>query len=131
MVPPADEPDVPDFHNYAPWVTVVLGLLVFVLRYASPRGTHAVHWNLFLTGIVILFASLAATISHGNTPNNYWSAIDVVAGVWLLVSVKIIPSVERVTLGQEALGALIILIAFLSLAIEIAAVRRMTRRGSP
>jgi len=61
----APEPSPSDarFHNYAPWANVILGLLVFTLRYASPHGTFSVHWNLFLTGIVIMFAALASTAS--------------------------------------------------------------------
>jgi cytochrome c biogenesis protein CcdA len=112
-------PETRRFHNYGPWINVVLGLLVFVLRYDSPPGTFAVHWNLFLTGLVIMFAALGATIAHdGNPSQNYWSAIDIVAGVWLLVSLKVIPSVPRVTVLQAGLGALVIAVALVSLAIE-------------
>jgi hypothetical protein len=106
--------------NYAPWINLVAGLLVFALRYASPRGTFSVHWNLFLVGIVIMFAALAATIAHGNTKRNYWSAINIVAGAWLLVSAQTIPSVPRVTIAQEVLGAFVIVIAVASLAFEFA-----------
>jgi hypothetical protein len=113
-------PQVREFHNYAPWINVVAGLLVFALRYASPHGTFAVHWNLFLTGIVIMFAALAATIAHGDPKRNYWSAINVAAGAWLLVSAQTIPSVARVTIPQEVLGALVVVIAVASLAIEFA-----------
>lgn len=115
----ADRPDLRQFHNYAPWVNVVLGLFVFVLRYSSPRGTFAVHWNLFLTGLVIMFAALATTIAHDeNLSKNYWSMINVAAGVWLLVSVKTIPSVLPVTVAQTCLGALIIVVALASLITE-------------
>ena len=107
------------FHNYAPWANVILGLLVFTLRYASPHGTFSVHWNLFLTGIVIMFAALASTIAHdGGSSKNYWSGINLVAGVWLLISVNIVPSVLRVTIAQIGLGALVIAVALLSLVIE-------------
>jgi hypothetical protein len=113
------------FHNYMLWVNVVLGLLVFALRYRSPRGTFDVHWNLFFTGIVIMFAALAAVIAHdGHSARNYWSAINVVAGVWLLVSVKLIPSIPVVTIAQTSLGALIIAVALVSLAIEVSQARR-------
>ncbi len=106
-------------HNYAPWVNVVLGLLVFALRYGSPRGTFTVHWNLFLTGLVIMFAALAATIAHDESPSkNYWSAINVAAGTWLLVSAETIPSVPLVTAAQKGLGALIVIVALASLILE-------------
>jgi hypothetical protein len=106
-------------HNYAPWVNVVCGLLVFALRYAAPHHTFGVHWNLFLTGIVVMFAALATTISHGNTSNNYWSAINVAAGIWLIVSAHLIPSSPFVTVAQEGLGALVIAIAIISLVMEL------------
>lgn len=108
------------FHNYGPWVNVVLGLLVFVLRYSSPPGTFAVHWNLFLTGLVIMFAAFASTIAHDANPSrNYWSKINIAAGVWLLISVKMVPSVPQVTVAQAALGALVLAVALVSIAIEV------------
>jgi len=112
-------PDVNPSHNYAPWINVVLGFLVFVLRYGSPRGTYGVHWNLFLTGIVIMFAALATTIAHdGNSSRNYWSVVDIAAGVWLLVSVETVPSVPLVSIAQAALGASVAAVGFVSVGVE-------------
>jgi hypothetical protein len=108
------------FHNYAPWINVVFGLMVFALRYTSPPGTFSVHWNLFLTGIVIMFTALAATIAHGDPKKNYWSGINVAAGAWLLVSEQTIPAVARVTIAQDILGALVIVVGIASLVIEFA-----------
>jgi ABC-type Co2+ transport system permease subunit len=122
MVSP-DDPGARGFPNYAPWINVVFGLVVFALRYAAPRGTFSVHWNLFLTGIAIMFAALATTISHGNTSRNYWSAINVAAGVWLLISAFTIPSVPRVTVSQVVLGALIVVLAIASLVSEMISAR--------
>jgi hypothetical protein len=113
--------EVPDPHNYVPWVSVVLGLLVFVSRYWSPRGTFDVRWNLFVTGIVIMFASLATVIAHdGRSRRNYWSLINIAAGIWLLVSLLLIPAVERVSVTETVLAALIIVVALATLAIEYA-----------
>lgn len=134
----ADEPQSPlsdrsnlrEFHNYAPWVNVVLGLCVFVLRYGSHRFTFTVHWNLFLTGLVIMFAALATTVAHDeDSSKNYWSTINVAAGVWLLVSVKIIPSVFLVTVAQTCLGALIIVVALTSLVLEVSRSRAKRRNA--
>jgi len=126
----SDRSDLRQFHNYAPWVNVVLGLCVFVLRYGSPRFTFAVHWNLFSTGLVIMLAALATTVAHDeDSSKNYWSAINVAAGVWLLVSVKTIPSVPLVTAAQICLGALIILVALTSLVIEFSRSRAKRRNA--
>jgi hypothetical protein len=121
-------PEMRRSHNYAPWVNLILGLLVFVLRYSSPRFTGGVHWNLFVTGLVIMFAAFAATIAHdGNSARNYWSTITIAAGVWLLVSVKVVPSVLRVTVAQTGLGALVIAVGLVSLAIEFSQAKRRRR----
>ena len=123
--PPAAGGNLRDFNGHAArfnagWINVCLGLLVFILRYGSPRPTFSVHWNLFLTGIAVMFAAFAATIAHdGKSTKNYWAAINVAAGVWLLVSSKTIPSIPLVTLAQEVLGVLIIAAALVSLANEL------------
>ena len=123
---------VTQFHNYAPWGNVILGLMVFALRYSAPRGTFSVHWNLFLTGVVIMFAALATTIAHdGDSSTNYWSAINLVAGAWLLVSAKVIPSIPRVTVAQVSLGVLVIAVAVISLSIELLAPKIKGQRQAP
>jgi hypothetical protein len=122
--PSTDGPGIRESHNYTPWVNVVCGLLVFTLRYLAPRGTFSVHWNLFLTGIVVMFAALATTISHGNTTTNYWSAINVAAGAWLLISTRAIPSTPLVSSAELALGVLIIVVAVVSLIAEAASQRK-------
>lgn len=106
--------------NYAAWANVVLGLVVFALRYYSPRPSFEVHRNLFLTGIALMFAALAAVIAHeGKSTKNYWPAVSVAGGAWLLVSARIFPSpASFVTMGQTVLGALIIIVALASLAID-------------
>lgn len=123
--------DLREFHNYAPWANVVFGLCVFVLRYGSHRFTFAVHWNLFLTGLVIMFAALATTVADGeNSSKNYWSAINVAAGAWLVLSVKVIPSAPLVTVAQTCLGALIIAVALTSLIVEFRRSRAKRRNAA-
>jgi hypothetical protein len=112
-------------HNYAPWLNVVCGLAVFSLRYAAPHHTFSVHWNLFVTGIVVMFAALASTISHGYSSHNYWSAINIAAGIWLIISAQLIPSTPFVTVAQEGLGALIIAVAIISLVMEVGSTRNV------
>jgi hypothetical protein len=116
---PVERSDLQEFHDYAPWVNVFLGFAVFVSRFASPLGTFSVHWNLFLTGIVIMLAAFAATISHGYSSRNYWSAINVAAGAWLLISIDRIPSIPLVEHAQMTLGALVVVFGIASLVSEI------------
>jgi hypothetical protein len=129
--PPSNTSGPREIHNYAPWINVLCGLAVFTLRYAAPRETFDVHWNLFVTGIVMIFAGLATTIAHGQAPRNYWSAINIVAGAWLLISAQTIPSIPTVSTAQEALGAATILLALVSLGTEIECERQRVREAKP
>jgi hypothetical protein len=76
-----------------------------------------------------MFAALAATIAHGNSAQNYWSAMNVIAGVWLLVSAQAIPSVPLVTSAQEGLGALVVAVALTSLITEFVSQRKINARS--
>lgn len=116
-----------EFHNYAPWVNVVLGFLVFVTRYLPPHGPHAMHWNLFLTGLAIMFSALAATIAHDDAAHNYWSAINVAAGIWLVASRELFPTSTQIADIQTVLGVAIVVVAAVALAVEIAGHRRASR----
>jgi hypothetical protein len=126
-----DASNLREIHNYAPWINVLCGLAVFALRYAAPRGMFDVHWNLFWTGIVIIFAALATTIAHGQAPRNYWSVINVVAGGWLLVSAKTLPSIPPVSAAQEALGFASIVLAVVSLTTELRCEHQRAKEAKP
>jgi hypothetical protein len=128
---PEAAPQLRETHNYVPWVTVLLGLAVFTLRYASPRGTFDVHWNLFVTGIVVMFAALATTIAHGQSRRNYWSVINIAAGGWLIASATFIPSIPPVTTGQIVIGAATVVSACASVAAEVAYARHAASHHAP
>jgi hypothetical protein len=108
------------FERYPAWAAVILGLCVFFARYASPRPSFDVHRNLFFTGLVIVIAALAAVIANeGEAAWNYWSGINVAAGVWLVASAVLIPAVGLVSTTETILGALLAILALGTLAIEI------------
>jgi hypothetical protein len=121
-------PARPQLHDYAPWMNVVCGLAIFLLRYAAPRPSFSVHWNLFLIGMAIVFASVAAEIAHGTSARFFWSAFNVAAGAWLLVSARTIPSIIPVTHAQEWLGALVVVFAIATALTESLRQRQMQQR---
>jgi hypothetical protein len=124
----ASRPDVARFHNYAPWANVALGVTIFVLHYVSPRGSFAVS-NLFLTSLVVVFAATAATIAHDcGCAWNCWSSVNIAAGVWLIVSVYLIPGVFWLIVAQTSLGAAVCLVALVSLGTEMFGGRAKRRR---
>jgi hypothetical protein len=115
---PVRSSNVHELHNRAPCANIVCGLLVFASYHLVPPDLFGVNWNLFLTGISIVIIALASLIAHGNVARNYWSGANVVAGLWLLSSTKLMPSVPAVTWTQVCLGTLAIAIALTSLANE-------------
>lgn len=117
--------DPPETPNYAAWVNVVLGLCVFTLHWASPRGTLDIKRNLFLTGIVIMFVALATAIAHqGNSNRNYWSAFNILTGLWLIVSRDIFVPIAVVALGQLWLGIAVAVVATIALLSEMLGEKR-------
>jgi phosphatidylserine synthase len=107
-----------ELHNRAPWNNVVCGLLVFSSRWFVSPIAESSDWNLFWTGIAIVIIALTAMIAHGNIARNYWSSLNVLAGLWLIVSTRVILPPEAMTWAQICLGVLAITIALTSLANE-------------
>jgi hypothetical protein len=111
------------------WASVVIGLCVFALRYASPRPSFDVHRNLFFTGLLIMFVAFAAVIANeGDASWNYWSGINVAVGAWLIASATLIPAISAVAIAQTILGAVLALVALVALAIETTYHWRHARR---
>jgi uncharacterized membrane protein SirB2 len=107
-----------ELHNRAPWNNVVCGFLVFASRWFVHPVTESSDWNLFWTGLVIILIALTTMIAHGNIARNYWSSLNVLAGIWLLISTRVIPPTGAMTWAQICLGVLAITIALTSLANE-------------
>lgn len=115
MERPSDDASPRDSLNYATWMNVVLGLCVFSLHWASPRGTFDIRRNLFFTGLVIIFAALATAISRrGDSKRTYWSLINVATGSWLALSRQIFVPIPGVSVAQLALGIAVAVVAIVS-----------------
>ena len=120
-----DELDM--LHNRAPWINVVVGVLVFVSRWVIHPTTFAADWNLFLTGGAIIVAAMIAAGAHGNVTRNYWSAVNVAAGLWLIVSLAVVPNTNTMNWPQICLGVIAITTALTSLSNERLFTRRLLR----
>ena len=107
-----------DLHNRAPWNNIVCGILVFSSRRALYPLPESVAWNLFWTGMIIAAIGLTTMLSHGNVSRNYWSGVNVLAGLWLIASTRILPTGPAMSWAQICLGVLTITIAITSLANE-------------
>jgi hypothetical protein len=67
---------------------------------------------------------MIAAGAHGNLRRNVWSAVNIVGGIWLIVSVSMIPNAPAMSWPQIILGIIIITTALTSLSNE----RLFTRR---
>ena len=128
--PHAADEELDTLHNRAPWINVVVGILVFVSRWVIHPTTFAADWNLFLTGAAIVIAAMIAAGAHGNVTHNYWSAVNVAAGLWLIVSVAIVANTAAMTWTQICLGVITITAALTSLSNERLFTRRLLRSST-
>lgn len=100
------------------------GFLVFASRWVVHPTSFGAAWNLFLTGIAVMVVAFTASVAHGNLRRNIWSAVNVIAGIWLIISVSVIPNDPAMSWPQICLGIMIVTTAFTSLSNE----RLYTRR---
>jgi len=120
---PPMEPDPTDndlliLHNRAPWINVMSGFLVFASRWVIHPTSLAASWNLFFTELAIAAVAMIAAGAHGNVRRNVWSAVNIAGGIWLIVSVSLIPNAPAMFWPQICLGIIIITTAFTSLSNE-------------
>lgn len=118
MEPDQIDNDLLILHNRAPWINVMCGLLVFVSRWVIQPTSFTAAWNLSWTGLAVVAVAMIAAGAHGNIRRNVWSAINIVGGIWLIVSVSMIPSTPAMSWPQIALGIVIITTALTSLSNE-------------
>lgn len=105
-------------HNRAPWNNIVCGALTFGSRWVIVSTSTGSDWNLFWSGLAIMFIAFSTLIAHGNISRNYWSAANVLAGLWLIASTALIPGPPHMMYAQTCLGVLTVTIALTSLANE-------------
>ena len=113
-----ERPEWAVVHNRAPWNNVVCGALIFGSRWVIAPTSTGSDWNLFWSGLAIMVIAFCTLIAHGNVSRNYWSAANVLAGLWLIVSTSLIPGPPHMMYAQTCLGVLTVTIALTSLANE-------------
>jgi fatty-acid desaturase len=58
--------------------------------------------------------------NEGEADWNYWSLINVAAGVWLVASATFIPAISVVSTAQTILGAVLVIFSLAAVVVEIA-----------
>jgi uncharacterized membrane protein len=97
---------------------IVCGFLVFATHWQVPIYTGPARENFFATGLAIIMVALATLIAHGQVQRNYWSALNVALGVWLIVSTGLFQLPAGIGWAQGCLGILTVVIALTSLGNE-------------
>jgi hypothetical protein len=114
-------------NNRAPWINLVNGILIFASPYAVHPTTSQAEWNYFLSGIAIGLIAFTTICAHGNVARNYWSALNVLAGLWLIVSLALIATDPAMAWAQVSIGVMTVVTALASLSSEHAAARSRIR----
>jgi hypothetical protein len=107
-----------EFLNLVPLANVVCGSLVFASHWLVPLASGGGNQNLFGSGLAIIVVSIASLVAHGQVARNYWSALNVPIGIWLVVSANIFPLPVGIGWTQTCVGILAGTIALTSLANE-------------
>jgi hypothetical protein len=107
-----------EFLNLVPLANVVCGSLVFASHWLVPLASGGGNQNLFASGLAIIVVSIASLVAHGQVARNYWSALNVPIGIWLVVSANILPLPVGIGWTQTCMGILAGPIALTSLANE-------------
>jgi hypothetical protein len=107
-----------ELHNRAPWNNVVCAILVYFSQSAAGPMAESTNWNLFITSVAIGLVAFISMVAHGNVARNYYSGVNVLAGIWLVVSTRVFPTAPEMLWAQVCLGILTMTIALTSLANE-------------
>jgi hypothetical protein len=107
-----NEPKAAEQTNRIPLVNLVVGILTFI----SPSVLHPVsawsNWDITITGIVIAIVAIVATSVHRS--RNYWPAINVLLGIWLLISIVFVSDQPAIVWSNVVLGVTAIVTGLVS-----------------
>jgi len=113
-----DESPTLEFLNPVPMANVACGSLVFASHWLVPLASGGGNQNLFASGLAIIVVAIASMVAHGQVARNYWSALNIPIGIWLVVSANVFPLPPGIGWTQMCLGILAGAVALTSLANE-------------
>lgn len=106
-------------HNRVPWINLAVGILTIIGPYAVGTSDTATKWSLVITGIVIaIVAIIELAMDSQNRGVSYWPVVNIIAGVWLLISTSMAAGNPNVIWQDVVLGVVAIITAIVALSYE-------------
>ena len=122
-------------HNRVPWINLAIGIMTIIAPYALGTSDTATKWSLVITGIVVgIVAIIELAMDSQNRGVSYWPVVNIIAGIWLLISTSMAAGNPNVIWNDVVLGVAAIITAIVALSYErmgstIHTNDRMSNRG--
>ena len=105
--------------NFAPWINIAVGILAIISPYAVHTTATGMMWSAVITGIIIgVVAIIELAVYPRSTHMNYWPVINILAGIWLLVSTSLAAGDLAMVWSNVVLGITAIVTAIVGLGYE-------------
>ncbi|HTZ55645.1 MAG TPA: SPW repeat protein [Candidatus Acidoferrum sp.] len=105
--------------NFASWINIVVGILAIISPFALHDTSQGVIWSTVITGAVIVIAAVIELSVYPSSSNmNYWPVINVIAGIWLVISTSLAIGDVGMIWSNIVLGIMAIATAIVALGYE-------------
>jgi len=105
--------------NFAPWINIAVGIMAIISPFAIPGSDTAMIWSAVITGVVIaVVAIIELGVYRGSSHMNYWPVINILAGVWLVISISLARGNAGEIWSDVVLGVMAIITACVALGYE-------------
>lgn len=106
-------------HNRVPWINLAVGIMTIIGPYALGTSDTATKWSLVITGIVIaIVAIIELAMDASNRSVSYWPIVNIIAGIWLLISTSMAAGNPNVIWNDVFLGVTAIITAIVAMSYE-------------
>jgi len=105
--------------NFASWINIAVGVMAIISPFALHETSPAMLWSAVITGAVIaVVAIIELAVYPRSTGMNYWPVINILAGIWLLISTALASGATGMIWSDVVLGVTAIITAVAALGYE-------------
>jgi|SRR5579875_2946852 hypothetical protein len=108
-----------DVPNRVSWVNVAVGVLAIISPFVNGVMSVGARWDIVITGLVIaIFALVELSVSSKPQHGRYWPVVNLLAGIWLIISTAFVRDNTGMMWSNVALGILAVVTALTALSYE-------------
>ncbi len=105
--------------NRVPWINVAIGILTIISSYALGVTSAAVLTSAWIAGaVIVIVALIELTVYAKSHSMHYWPVINILAGIWLLISTSLAQPSMGVVWSDIVLGVAAIVTSAVALSYE-------------